>query len=90
MELKMRKTVLTILGALLITGSAVQVASASNYHVYNRGHDRSAFRGAYNQVNEPFYAAPQTRAGRNIENFGFSGRDPSRVGGEDPSLNPPS
>ena len=26
---------------------------------------------------------------RNRENFGFSGRDPSRVGGVDPSLNPP-
>jgi hypothetical protein len=25
----------------------------------------------------------------NRENFGFSGRDPSRVGGEDPSLHPP-
>jgi len=26
---------------------------------------------------------------RNRENFGFSGRDPSRVGGVDPTLNPP-
>ena len=26
---------------------------------------------------------------RNQENFGFSGRDPSRVGGESPNLNPP-
>jgi hypothetical protein len=26
---------------------------------------------------------------RNRENFGFSGRDPSRIGGVDPSLNPP-
>jgi hypothetical protein len=25
---------------------------------------------------------------RNLEDFGFSGKDPSRVGGEDPSLNP--
>jgi hypothetical protein len=33
MEIKMRKTVLTILGALLIAGSVVQTASASNYHV---------------------------------------------------------
>ena len=29
----MRKTVLTILGALLIAGSAVQMATASEYHV---------------------------------------------------------
>lgn len=46
------------------------------------------FRGAYNQMTEPSFALPQTRAERNIENFGFSGRDPSRVGGWDPSLNP--
>jgi hypothetical protein len=26
---------------------------------------------------------------RNREDFGFSGRDPSRVGGEDPNLHPP-
>jgi hypothetical protein len=26
---------------------------------------------------------------RNLEDFGFSGRDPSRVGGENPNLNPP-
>ena len=81
----MRKTVLTILGVLLIAGSAGQMANASEHHVR-----RSDYRGAYNQANESFYAIPQTRAGRNMENFGFSGRDPSRVGGEDPSLNPPS
>ena len=87
--MKMRKTVLTILGALLITGSAVQVAAASNYHVYSRGHDQSDYRRAYNQVNEPSYAAPLTsQEERNRENFGFSGRDPSRIGGEDPNLNP--
>lgn len=46
------------------------------------------FRGAYNQMTEPSFAVPQMRAERNIDNFGFSGRDPSRVGGWDPSLNP--
>jgi hypothetical protein len=50
-------------------------------------HGRTDYRGSYNQLNEP-YAAPQTQGQRNIENFGFSGRDPSRVGGMDPSLNP--
>ncbi len=35
--------------------------------------------------------APLPREGRtNLQNFGFSGRCPSCVGGEDPSLNPPS
>jgi hypothetical protein len=47
-----------------------------------------SFRGAYNQVTEPSFAVPSTQAERNIENFGFSGRDPSRPGGWDPSLNP--
>jgi hypothetical protein len=36
----------------------------------------------------PSYAIPETRAGRNIDNFGFSGSDRSWVGGKDPSLNP--
>jgi hypothetical protein len=80
----MQKTALIIFGALLIAGSAVQMAAASEHHA----RARSDYRRAYNQSNEPFYAAPQTRAGRNIEDFGFSGRDPSRVGGEDPSLKP--
>jgi len=55
---------------------------------YDRSYDQRNFRGAYNRLNGPFYAAPFTQEGRNIENFGFSGRDPSWVGGEDPSLNP--
>lgn len=55
---------------------------------YGRAYDQRNFRGAYDQLNGPFYAAPQTDDERNIENFGFSGRDPSRVGGESPWLNP--
>ena len=83
----MRKTVLAALGTLLISVSAIQVATASEHHA-RRAHDQWNFRDSYNQLSEPFYAIPQTRAGRNIENFGFSGRDPSRVGGWDPNLNP--
>ena len=58
-----------------------------------RVQDQSNYRGSYNQANtnRPFDAAPQTPEEiRNLENFGFSGRDPSRVGGESPYLNPPS
>jgi hypothetical protein len=45
----------------------------------------------YDQSNHTFYAQPLTNEERrNIEDFGFSGRDPSRVGGEDPSLHPAS
>ncbi|MGA7071866.1 hypothetical protein [Bradyrhizobium sp.] len=42
------------------------------------------FRGAYNQRNE-FYD-PYRQFGLNTE--GFGGRDPSRIGGEDPDLHP--
>jgi hypothetical protein len=47
------------------------------------------YRGAYNQSGAPIYARPLTNEERrNLENFGFSGRDPSRVGGEDAWLHP--
>jgi hypothetical protein len=80
----MRKT---ILGALLITVPAIQMASASEHHA-RRAHDHWDFRGSYNQLNHPSIDEMQER--RNIENFGFSGRDPSRPGGWDPYLNPSS
>jgi hypothetical protein len=51
-----------------------------------RAHDRADYRGAYNQSNAAIYAAP--RRDLDTDNFGFSGRDPSRVGGEDPDLRP--
>jgi hypothetical protein len=47
-------------------------------------------RGSYNQMIGPSYAAPQSEDARTIVDFGFSGNDPSRVGGRDPNLNPPS
>ena len=75
-----------ILGALLIAASTVQMVSAAEHHV-RRAHHQSDFRGSYNQLSESPYAIPETRAGRNIENFGFRGRTPSRVGGWDPNLN---
>jgi hypothetical protein len=80
----MRTTVFTALGTLLITVSAIQMATASERHA-SRSYDLWNFRGSYNQLNEPSYEA---RENRNIENFGFSGRDPSRVGGWNPNLNP--
>ena len=48
-------------------------------------------RGSYNQVGAPYDNAPQTHEELiNQQNFGFSGRNPARVGGENPALNPPS
>jgi hypothetical protein len=66
---------------ILCTAVATPVFAQSTHHVRN-------FRGAYNRMTEPSYAIPQTQDQRNLENFGFTGRDPSRVGGEDPSLRP--
>ena len=45
------------------------------------------YYGAQNQLNRPSDAAPLTEEEkRHIEDFGFSGRDRSRVGGEDPYI----
>ena len=77
-----------VLGAALILSAAF--ATPVFAHDYGRAHVRH-FRGAYNQMIGPsYYAVPYSQSERNLENFGFTGRDPSRVGGRDPNLNPPS
>ena len=76
----MQKTVRTILGALLISGLAIQMATASEHH--------TKFRRSYNQWNEPVVVIPPARYNWDTYGFGFSGRDPSRVGGEDPDIRP--
>jgi hypothetical protein len=72
------------LSAVIILATAIATPAFAK----ERGHAQDRYRGAYNQMTEPSFAVPATQAGRNIENFGFSGRDPSRVGGWDPSFNP--
>jgi hypothetical protein len=47
-EKKMRKTIITILGALLIAGSAADMAAASARHVYTAPGDQ--FRNANNSL----------------------------------------
>jgi hypothetical protein len=76
-----------LLSAALLLSAAVATPAFAQDH--GRAHVRH-FRGAYNQMIGPSYYAAPSRAERNLENFGFSGRDPSRVGGMDPNLNPPS
>ena len=82
METTMEKTALTIFGALLITGLAVQTAAASEHHRSKAyfGRDLSEFRRAYDQVNKPINVTP-----RALDRF-----DPSVPRGEDPTLNPSS
>ena len=93
----MRRTIIFILGTMLTAGSMVQVATADEQvrraeerPAITEGSNRGAYdqyRGAYYQSNVP--SAPLTpEEERNKEDFGFSGRDPSRVGGESPYLNP--
>jgi len=60
----MRKAAFTIIAALLISGSAVQVATAAQHHTQtDRGHHR--WDRTYNQLREPSYAAPQMHEGYN-------------------------
>jgi hypothetical protein len=57
-----------------------------SHHV--RAHHYRYVRGAYIQRQPGERYDPDPEFQRNIENFGFSGRDPSRIGGMDPSLHP--
>src|ERR1700722_12200556 len=78
-------TKMKTLHAVIILSAAIATPVFAQDH--GRAHVQH-FRGAYNQMIGPSYYVPSSRAERNLENFGFSGRDPSRVGGEDPYLHP--
>jgi len=70
----------------LTTALILSAAIATPAFAHTKHHSQlSDFSGAYNQL-EP----NSMQAQRNLDNFGFSGRDPSRVGGWDPSLRPSS
>ncbi len=56
----MRKTAFTLLGALLIAGSAAQMAAATEHHP-RTGRPHQRWDRAYNQMKEPLHAAPQLR-----------------------------
>jgi hypothetical protein len=69
----MRKTVLFVLSTVFVSGSMIQLAAAAGHHFHK----------------EHSYASTLTNhEERNFDDFGFSGRDSSRPGGEDPNLNP--
>jgi len=80
--------------AVLSTAIAAPVSARDAGHDHLRIHrgptyhhvQDQHFRGAYNQRNERFDLNPQFQ--RNTDNFGFMGRDRSRIGGEDPDLHP--
>jgi hypothetical protein len=55
---------------------------------HGRAYDLWNYRRAYNQLDGPFYASPRAVGGWSNENSDSKGKDPSRVGGEDPYLHP--
>jgi hypothetical protein len=70
-------------------GYGLELQPVTNYRSNYRAPSEQDFRGAYDQSNETFYTQPVTnKERRNVEDFGFSGRDSSRIGGEDPYLHP--
>jgi hypothetical protein len=80
-ERAMKTNLKTLTAAIVLsTALAAPAFAATNHH---RAYGMKEFRGSYNQV-----ITPSSQGAVNQENFGFSGRDPSRVGGFDPSLNP--
>ena len=90
----MQKTALTIFGALLISGMAVQMAAASEHkHHLTKAHyarHHSDYRGAYNQVNGPINVSvtPPALYRPDTDGSGYWRFDPSWIGDEDPSLHP--
>ena len=60
----MPKIAFTILGALLIVGSAARIASADEGHARA---DSSNHRGAHNWSKPSFFKIPQTRARSNVD-----------------------
>ena len=77
-------------------GNVNYVGAAYGSHVRPApygGHSREArlqrFYRSYNQVGPSVVAPPVAgEAFHNLQGFGLAGRDPSRVGGYNPNLNP--
>jgi hypothetical protein len=85
-ERRRKMTKMKTLSAVIILSATIATPVFAQPTHHGRSYD--GHRGSYNQLNEPFYAPLQTQDERNIQNFGFSGRDRSWVGGVDPSLRP--
>jgi hypothetical protein len=83
-------SVVMILSAAVVTPVFAQDAGVRGPGSRYGLESQSSLRGAYNQLNGPSYATARAlddQDKRDMENFGFSGRDPSIPGGRDPSLN---
>jgi hypothetical protein len=79
---------LAILSAIIASPAFAQNTGVQEPTHHVRTHGYRNFRGAYDQLNAPVYAAPRAFDRSDINGFGFRGRDPSWVGDRDPSLRP--
>jgi len=80
-------TKMKALSAVIILSTAIATPVFAKDH--GRAYDQQNFRSSYDQLKGPSSAAPLTiEEQRNLEDFGMSGKDPSRVGGESPWLSP--
>ena len=85
----------TISTVMILSATVVTPVLAQDADVRGKGsryglESQSGPRGAYNQLNGRSYATARAlddEDKRDMENFGFSGRDPSRPGGRDPDIN---
>ena len=77
---------IAILSAAFASPVFAQDACGRQAIYQGQTYDQRNFRRAYDRVNGP--ADPVAQEGHSLEDFGFRGRDPSWVGGQDPSLNP--
>jgi hypothetical protein len=85
-----------ISAAVLLSATVASPVFAQDADTYGPGatpyaarHPQTFYR-SYGQVNPDFLPPRNNDEYRNLQNFGFTGRNPSRVGGESPSLNQPS
>ena len=79
---------LAILSAIIASPAFAQNTGVQEPTHHVRTHGYRNFRGAYDQLNTPVYAAPRAFDSPDIDGFGFRGRDPAWVGDRDPSLRP--
>lgn len=78
----------TLVSASIATPAFAQdVGNAGNVGYGSDGR-MQRFYGSYNQMGPSLAPSRYSQEYRNFENFGFTGRDRSRVGGYSPNLNP--
>jgi hypothetical protein len=81
-------TVAIVAATSLTTATPGFARVYSHYYSYGPRHYSHHYRD-YSGYLDPRSGHYDPEFQRNRENFGFSGRDPSRVGGVDPTLHPP-